>query len=195
MKNILCYKKDDLLALLPGFQLMKIKTIHESEDDCDVCQEYHITNRPEIKEIYQYHSLGTSTTVKYQYGAEEHLYSKNVNPKENWLRLEKNHFLSPQVSLNAEHIEAEKDLIAWLKFNGVSEEVLEQITFSFVLYEIIEYPGVSTPIKYKNNWGYSGKHLILDDQEIQTVLNSIEDELLRKKIECILYARIFKKHY
>lgn len=197
MKKALCYKKDDLLALLPGFLLMKIKTIHEDEDDYNERQEYHITNRPDIKEIYQYHSLFTSTTVKYQDGATERLYSNNINPKENWLRLNKNHFLSPRVSVSANHIAAENDLIVWLKFNGVTEEALEQITDSYTLYHMIEYPGVSTPVKstITHGWAYSSELLVLDEREIETVLNSIEDELLRKKIECILYADVFKRHY
>lgn len=198
MKKALCYKKDDLLALLPGFQLLKIKTIHEDEDDYNERQEYHISNRPDIKEIYHYHSLFTTTTVKYQDGTTKHLYGKNVYCEGNMLRsIDENHFLSPRVSVSAEHISAESDLIVWLKFNGVTEEALEQITDSYTLYHMIEYPGVSNPVKstISRGWGYSSELLVLDEREIETVLTSIEDELLRKKIECILHANVFKKHY
>ena len=44
-------------------------------------------------------------------------------------------------------------------------------------------------------WCYSGTDnpMKLTEEEINTVLNSINDELLKKKIEHLLYARIFKK--
>ena len=83
----------------------------------------------------------------------------------------------------------------WLNNLGISDNSLEEIIETYTVYSIIEYPGVSTPSKYRDSWGYSSETLKLDEREIQTVLESIEDELLREKIRCILYARIFKRSY
>jgi hypothetical protein len=62
------------------------------------------------------------------------------------------------------------------------------------LEEYIEYPGVATPIPTSTgNYAYSNTPLVLTEREIDSVLNGIEDELLRKKIDCILHARVFKR--
>ena len=182
--------------MVPNFKIELIQTLHESEDDAKKKGEYHLTNRQDIKNIRYYHSLWTSTTVYFNDGTNQSLYADNVNSKdESLLRVNRNDFLSPAIKISGDYVEFTNELADWLKYNGVKDSDFVEHLEQFTVYESMEYPGVSTPSKHGKYWGYSSETLVLKEEEIKTVLDSIEDELLRKKIECILYARIFKKKY
>ena len=197
MKKCICYNIEGLLKLLPGFELKQIRTTHESEDDeWGNKGEYYLTNKDNILRVQNYHSLFTSKTVVFNDGSKCSLYSNNVNfSDKDVLRVSKNDFISPILAIGSDYIESTSDLEEWLNFNNVTDEMLETISSTFDVYSVITYHGVSTPSKCGDFWGYSNEPLKLDDREIEYVLNSIEDELLRKKIECILYARVFQKGY
>ena len=126
-----------------------------------------------------------------------HAHSKNVtiNGNDDLVRIDCNKYISPSLYVNGNWVEATYELRNWLNayYPNIADDMLKNISQEFTVYDVIEYPGVSTPIKHDSYWGYSSQDLLLDEREIESVLNGIEDELLRKKIECILYARIFKK--
>lgn len=196
MKQCFCFQTDSLLKMVPNFKIELIQTLHESEDDAKKKGEYHLTNRQDIKTIRYYHSLWTSTTVYFNDGTNQSLYADNVNSKdESLLRVNRNDFLSPAIKISGDYVEFTNELADWLKYNGVKDSDFVEHLEQFTVYESMEYPGVSTPSKHGKYWGYSSETLVLKEEEIKTVLDSIDDELLRKKIECILYARIFKKKY
>ena len=48
------------------------------------------------------------------------------------------------------------------------------------------------PSKEHGYWSYSSATLVMDEREIEAALNDIDDELLRAKVKCVLYARVFK---
>ena len=196
MKECICYNIEKLLQLLPGFQLKAISVVHEDEDDSQYSTEHYLTSRDNIERIEYYHSLGTSISVKYSDNSAESLFGRNFSIAGQLTpQMGQNYFLSPRVNVNADYVEATSDLLAWLQYNGVEEEALSEISDTLAVYEIVDYPGVPTPFKRREHWVYSSEDLRLEEREIQTALASIEDELLRRKIECILYARVFKRHY
>lgn len=196
MKQCFCFKTDNLLKMVPNFRIVLIQTLHESEDETHKKGEYHLANRDDIKDIRYYHSLWTSTTVYFNDGTNQSLYANNVNTKdESLLRVNRNNFLSPAIKISGDYVEFTNELAEWLNHNGVQNSDFVEHLEQFTVYESMEYPGVSTPSKCGKYWGYSSETLVLKEEEIKTVLDSIEDELLRKKIECILYARVFKKKY
>ena len=196
MKQCFCFKTDNLLKMVPNFRIVLIQTLHESEDETHKKGEYHLANRDDIKDIRYYHSLWTSTTVYFNDGTNQSLYANNVNTKdESLLRVNRNNFLSPAIKISGDYVEFTNELAEWLNHNGVQNSDFVEHLEQFTVYESMEYPGVSTPSKCGKHWGYSSETLVLKEEEIKTVLDSIEDELLRKKIECILYARVFKKKY
>lgn len=196
MKQCFCFKTDNLLKMVPNFRIVLIQTLHESEDETHKKGEYHLANRDDIKDIRYYHSLWTSTTVYFNDGTNQSLYANNVNTKdESLLRVNRNNFLSPAIKISGDYVEFTNELAEWLNHNGVQNSDFVEHLEQFTVYESMEYPGVSTPSKCGKHWGYSSETLVLKEEEIKIVLDSIEDELLRKKIECILYARVFKKKY
>ena len=196
MKQCFCFKTDNLLKMVPNLKITLIPALHETEDDAHKKGEYHITNRDDITDIRYYHSLWTSTTVYFGNGTKQSLYANNVNVNDTSLvRVNQNDFLSPAIKISGDYVEFTNELAEWLNYNGVQNSDFVEHLEQFTVYEAMEYPGVSTPSKCGKYWGYSNETLVLKEEEIKTVLDSIEDELLRKKIECILYARIFKKKY
>lgn len=197
MKDLVVYRTAELLSMLSGFELQLICTIHEDEDDAVESYASYLVRRDiGVTAVRHYHSFGTSTTVHFKDSTSASLFADNVNPNEkSWLRINENGFLSPELRVTADHIEVTNPLKAWLKFNGISDDALEAIIERFPVYETIQYPGVPTPERHGKYWGYSSESLVLDEREIQTALDSIEDELLREKIKCVLYARVFKRRY
>lgn len=197
MVQKICYRIDALLKLLPGFNLEKIKLILSDEDFMDSKQAFFITNRSDISFVEKYYSLWTSQTVSFNDGTKLNFKSNNVNSHdESILRINKNHIISPVLIVSDNYVQATEELKEWLCYNNIFSEKLDEITDTFNVATEIEYLGVPTPTKTSyGSWAYSSETLKLNDMEIEEALNGIEDELLRKKIECILYARVFKRRY
>lgn len=196
MKKKVCYKLDSLLRLIPDFHLDKILTIEESEDWSKKNHYAYFVGEQPIKYVYIYYSLWTSMTVYTEDGEKIKILPNNVNSNDlEALRIVKNDIISPRLTINDNYIEVTEKLHEWLNNQGISDKVLETIIETFEVYSIIEFPGVCTPSKHGSSWGYSSENLKLDEREIKTVLDGIEDELLREKIKCIFYARVFKQRY
>ena len=126
-------------------------------------------------------------------------HSENLNSHDTTLiRVNNNTYISPKIiNCDGEYLESTEKLRNWLFQRGITEKQLDEISKVFNIYEDITYYGVSTPeysmYRDKISWAYSSEPLVLKEQEIESVLNSIDDILLREKIKCILYARVFKK--
>ena len=196
MNQKVCYKISGLLKLLPDFYIKKTRLILSDEDGAEGKFGYFMTNRVDVTSVEKYYSLWISQTVTFADGTSMNFKSNNVNSHDKTLlRINKNAVISPVLNISGNYVESTEDFREWLAFNNISQEDLDAITEYFDVSTVIEYPGVPTPYKGNSSWGYSSETLKLEEKEILTVLNGIEDELLRKKIEYILYARVFKKHY
>lgn len=192
MQECFGYNIEKLLQALPRFELREIPVVHKSEDDSRQVVEYYFTKKNDIKRIEYWYGFGKSMSV-YCNEIKHVLYESNVTINGTIpLRMNENNFISPKLKINSEFVESTPELVIWLKFNKVPETAMRNAMQSFKLYSTIEYPGVPTPQLSHGYWGYSSENLKLHEKEIETVLNGIDDELLRKKIECILYARVFK---
>lgn len=195
MKRKICYNLEKLLTLLPGYKLKVISTAKEDEDSAYRSSAKYFTNRDDIIDIIEFYSFWVTKVVKFADGSKISLKSSNVNVDDKTiLRINTNDIISPEVTVNENYVEATKELLEWLHSRGISDEQLSAVEETFTIYDVIEYPGVPTPIKDGKYWGYSSEHLKLDEREIESVLNLIEDIVLREKIKVILYARVFKKH-
>ena len=202
MKKNICFTKEKLLALLPDYHIVKVKTIDEDEDTYSERERNYIVKKDvEVTKICYYYSLWTSVGVYLENGDKLTLYGNNINgDDESLLRVRKNEYISPRLNISDDYIASTEEVREWILNLGVSEKELDAISESFNVYEIMEYPGVGTPHYYPPNkelglngsWGISNEDLKLDEREIEKVLGSIEDMVLRKKIELILYARVFK---
>lgn len=195
MKVKICYNADVLKELLAknGYTLTNLSVINEDEEWSSKTTCYYFA-KTEVESVKYFYSLVTSATVILEDGTQLHMLADNVNANDKEaLRIDHNDYISPKFAMDGVWIEARDVMTNWLLDHGISMETLKSNSKEFQIYDVIEYPGVSTPSQSFGSWVYSSKHLVLDEREIETVLNSIEDELLRKKIECILYARIFKR--
>ena len=72
---------------------------------------------------------------------------------------------------------------------------LNKIGEEFEFYHTIEYVGVPNVYVKNGHTVSSSEYLVLNEKDIKTVLDGIEDENLRIKIKEILYARVFKQRY
>lgn len=198
MKTKICYNLDELQKLITGHTLRRIDFKEESEDWGKDGSRYHFA-LPEIERIKVYDSVfSTHMHIILKNGDDVSAYSENlgsINGNTDLVRINKNKYISPALIVNGEWIEATDELREWLNvfYPAITDDILKNLSNEFIIYDTVEYPGVPTPIRHSSYWGYSSRDLVLDEREIESVLNSIEDELLRKKIECILYARVFKK--
>lgn len=123
-------------------------------------------------------------------------YAGNMHPK-----LSNNDYISPRLSRSDDYIGNNEKVQNWLLSHGCTPEDLNLATYEQTIYESVTYPGVPTP--YLSNAGinncevssyflYDTEDLVLDEREIEVVLNSIQDKVLKEKIKLILYARVFK---
>lgn len=201
MKVKICYNASKLEEILHGYELRRLPCSECSEDWDDKTSKYYFC-LPKVVSIHISMGFWDTMYISMSDGSEIKAMSENVNTDDKTLlRINSNTFVSPELKINGEWVEATNELTAWIKKyatgaeNAVSLDVfLNDISKQFEIYDVIEYPGVPTPSKHNDRcWGYSDTPLKLDERDIQVVLNGIEDELLRKKIECILYARVFKK--
>lgn len=196
MKIKICYNADVLKELLAkqGYNLVNLDIVNEDEEWGSSNATSFYFAKPEVKSVNYFYSFITSATLILNSGTKLHMLADNVNVNDKEaLRIDHNDYISPKFSMNGVWIEARDVITNWLLDHSVDMEILKANSKEFQIYDIIEYPGVSTPSNEFGSWSYSSEHLVLDEREIEVVLNNIEDELLRKKIECILYARVFKR--
>lgn len=193
MKTKICYDIEKIAEVLKvnGYDFVKLPIIDESEDWKQKTYGYYFA-KPEVKSIEYYYSLWTSATVIFEDGTRKRALGKNVTTNGEVIYLHKNDYVSPKITVNDIWAEASEDITNWLIDHGATMDRLESCKQHFDVYETIEYIGVPTPSKSHGYWGYSSENLVLNEKEIKTALDSIEDELLREKIKCILYARVFE---
>ena len=195
MRTCLCYNLAELEKLLQGYKLERIKAIIEDDDDSRTSFEYHFV-LSDVDHVHYYTSLFTSMIINMADGTNYRALSDNVNTSDvNVLRINNNDIISPKLEVSGNYVEATEILRNWLLERGVTDNMLNPISKSFTLYRTVTYEGIPAVSKGKRGWVYSSTDLVLDEREIEKVLNSIEDELLREKIKTILYARVFKKRY
>ena len=194
MKVKILYDVMGLLELLAdhGFDFTKLPTKDEWEDDEKHAHKYYFA-KPEVTAVDYWHSLGTTAIIHFENGHSVQALGSYVTSNCDHVELNKNEFISPALRYNGKYIEATEVLNKWLAYQGVSQEQLANCSHEEAFYETITYTGVPTPSLHFGNWGYSSEDLVLHESEIQEALQSIDDVILRKKIECILYARVFKR--
>lgn len=200
MKICYLYKKEDLVNSLPDFHFVNLEHKHYSEDENWVTNELRMTNQDTIVSISTSYGIGSWTRVNFvdKQGKERLAESvKYTDDDTNPDRIKTRDVISPKLYVyNDNYIERTEGLEDWLMYHGVDVAELDKNAKEIKVYHRVEYPGVPTASLTKHgNWCHSSEDLVLDEREINTVLNSIEDIVLRQKIKDILYARVFKKRY
>lgn len=200
MNTICCYDINRLMKLFPNYEFRRIETTEETEEDSRTSSSYYIV-KPEVKSVTKWFGcLWDSMTLLLQEGTKIDLKSDNVNSKDTTiLRIDHNPYISPELTLHdGNHVEVTDKLIRWIYDNATTLDTLttylKNITTEHTMYDVITYDGVPNPVRYGDTWAACSTPLKLDERDIETVLNGIADELLRKKIECILYARVFTRN-
>ncbi len=197
MKTSIMYNTVALLEELAqeGYDFIKLPIKKESEDDCKESFGYYFA-KPEVDRISYWYSMGETAVIYMKDGRGIQGLGKYViSDRKDWVELYNNDYVSPPLKYNGKYIESTEQLDVWLLSHGVSQETLEDCSHQETIYETIKYEGVPTPRRSYGNWAYSSETLVLDEREIEEALHDIQDDLLRKKIECVLYARVFKRTY
>ena len=195
MRTCLCYNVTELEKLLQGYKLERIKAIIEDDDGIETSSEYHFV-LSHVDHVHYYTSFFTTMIINMADGTNYEALSDNVNTSDaNILRINNNDIISPKLAISNNYVESTELLKNWLLKRGITDNMLNAISKSFTLYRTITYEGIPSISKGNHGWVYSSIDLVLDEREIEKVLNSVEDELLREKIKSILYARVFKKGY
>lgn len=196
MLKKICFNIDKLMEKLPNFEILRIKSIDEDEDGIETKDKYYISSRNDINRIVSSYGFWVSREVYFSDGTSISMYGSNVNSEDKSLiRVEGNNIISRSLRIEGTYVEYDEALKKWLDYNGLTEDKLEDLKEEFDIYNVIEYPGVNNPVSYGDHFAYSNEYIKLDERDIKTVLDSIDDPLLREKIRCILYARIFKRLY
>ena len=203
MKTKIYYKKQELEKLLVGYKIVHIPINNSSEDYDKSRAGYYISNRDDIIKINLNHSLWTEMILIFKNGKRECLYGDNVNTSDvSIMRINYNNIISPEIQMNECFIKKTEELRNWLvDIAKVDINKLCNIEVKFDIYDIIQYPGVGTPVfvggSLGNNKviGISSETLKLSEFEIKEVLESIQDKLLREKINQILHANVFRSKH
>lgn len=195
MKVKICYNVEKIKKVLEenGYYFVKLHIKEEDEDWPTKTGEAYYFAKPEVISVEYWYGFGTSATINLQDGKRVRAYGSNIKTNdESVVSINHNDWISPKLTFNGEYIESTEVVTNWLLEHGVDKKDLEDSIEEFKIYETILYEGVPTPSKSHGYWGYNSESLVLDEREIEEALNNIEDDLLRKKIECVLYARVFK---
>ena len=195
MKTKIMYDTVALLEILADqeYDFIKLPIKKESEDDCKESYAYYFA-KPEVDRVDYWFCMGETAIIYLNDGrAIQGLGRYVTSNKKDWVELYNNDYISPPVKYNGRYIESTEQLNVWLLKHGVSQEKLEDCSHEETLYESIKYEGIPTPRRSFGNWAYSSEDLVLDEREIEEALHDIKDDLIRKKIECVLYARVFKR--
>ena len=195
MKTKRCINVNKILPLMNGYSLRRIPTVWDDEDYCKEYSQYYIAQDNVIKVMIAASTFSKMMYVSFDDNTTATLWGTNINTHDTTLlRINNTEYLSPELLANGDLVELTPDLIRWLeKIFNIDCEWLDKNSETFIIDEEIEYPGVCTPVKCGSGWGYSSAPLVLKTSEIEHVLNSIDDEELKRKIECVLTARVFKK--
>ena len=205
MKTCILYPIDKILNALPSWRIVEVNVKYYDEDSGDYTKrETRITNQPEIIGISSSWCFGRADRVYFKDAegneklAESMKYSDDdTNPN----RIKARDVISPKVKVVDEtFIEMNNEIKAWLEYQKVNLSEISKYAKEITLYYDITYTGVPDVSIYQHEgckpyFGYSSNDLVLNEKEIETALNSIDDILLREKIKCILEARVFKKRY
>ena len=196
MKTKRCININKILPLMNGYSIRRIPTVWDDEDYCKEYSQYYIAQNNVVKVMIAASTFSKMMYVSFDDNTTATLWGTNINTHDTTLlRINNTKYLSPELLANGDLVELTPDLIRWLeKIFKIDGEWLDKNSETFIIDEEIEYPGVCTPLKSGSGWAYSSTPLVLRTSEMEIVLNSIENEELRKKIECILTARVFKKH-
>lgn len=189
--------KDKLIELLPpGYMFRTINTVEEDEDGSENSKCTYITNSNDIVLVHKYFCFGCSILVVLNDGTKISIYEATDGHKASGKNsVEENVWISPRLTVSADDVEITQDFESWLIHRGVDSKELEKIVEKERLYRTIEYAGIPNVVKKGKDYWYSSDNLVLYENEIESVLNGIKDELLSKKIEEILTARIYKQRY
>lgn len=196
MKTKRCININKILPNMEGYALRRIDTTWDDEDYCQSYSKYYIAKDDVVNNVFICAGTFSRTMIlSLSNGKKVELWGSNINTHDKTLlRIDETEYLSPELLVNGDLVELTPDFIKWLnKIFKFTEYQLEEMSEEFVIDEEIEYPGVCTPVKCGSGWGYSSTPLVLKTSEIEHVLNSIDDEELKRKIECVLTARVFKK--
>ena len=196
MKTKLCININKLMPYMKDYALRRIDTTWDDEDYCRKYSNYYIAKN-NVESVFICAGTFSKTMIlSLSDNKKVELWGSNINTHDKTLlRIDETEYLSPELLVNGDLVELTPALIKWLnKIFKFTEYQLEAMSEKFVIDEEIEYPGVCTPVKCGSGWGYSSTPLVLKTSEIENVLNSIDDEELKRKIECVLTARVFKKH-
>lgn len=197
-----CYKADELLTLLGNeFHIIdeNVQDIFSDwgtgDVDTESSNKFYITNRNDIKQIDEWHSLWEEILVKLIDGTTLKLHSSNINAKdESLLRIVENNFMSPSFERQENYILANKDFDKWLVFNGVSQDLLDNITIVFELYPTYIYKDIYEPIIRNDTiCGHYGHCMELSEDRIDKAIMDIKDVEMRLKIESVMKS--FTKTY
>lgn len=193
MRTKICY---DVNALIPklavqGYNFVNLD-VYEYAEDWERNKKSYYFAKSEVKKISYFYGFGTTASIELKDGRKIKGLGDNISSNVEHVRLSDNDYISPILLVTDNWVESTDKLVNWLLKRGVTMEDLESCKQEFTIYEVVEFVGVPTPMKEHGYWAYSSNTLVMDEKEIDTILNDIEDELLRKKVECILYARVFK---
>lgn len=195
MRTKICY---DLREITPklvsnGYVYGPIIISEEDEEWPAHEKQAYYFRKPNVKTVSYYYGFGTSASIELDDGRRIKGLGKNISANTEYVKLSDNDYISPKLRVSDYWVESTEDLFNWLIKHGVTVEDLESCKHEFTIYETVEYCGVPTPSKQHGYWAYSSETLVMDEREIEAALNDIEDELLREKIKCILYARVFNR--
>lgn len=194
--------------LFPCHVFKTIVTEHEGEEFYKEERSSYIAY-PELIRVKFWHScFSTSQTLYSEEGEEAHAISKNVNPDDKFVhRINQMSHISPVLKMiDDTYCEVSDELNDWiyrcavvdnLTSGETLQDVLSAISRVFNIDYEAEFEGCPSPVhsQFSDSWAAcTTTNLTMLGNEIDTVLQSIKEAGLRKKVEFI-FKHYGKKRY
>lgn len=194
--------------LFPCHVFKTIVTEHEGEEFYREKRSSYISY-PELTRVqFWYGCFSTSQTLYSEEGKEAHAISKNVNPDDKFVhRINQMSHISPVLKMiDDTYCEVSDELNEWINRFAVVDNLTSGETLQDVLSAIsrvfnvdyeAEFEGCPSPVysQFSDTWAAcTTTNLTMLGTEMETVLQSIEEASLRKKVEFI-FNHYGKKRY
>ena len=189
MKKLNYLSIEKLLSMLPGYECKQIIHIFEGDTMGNSTNKYYFV-KPDVNKLFTDMDM-TSDKVILIMNDNTHMDISFIGHRHSMGEFKLNEWISPALNVINGYVQETNLLYAWLTLIcGISDEKLNSLVVQMVVHEDIQYDRcLEQPV----NEATICKTLVLSDIEVQKIIDYVDDDDLKKKIEHILLAKRWRR--
>ena len=189
MRKFTCLPIDKLLKMLPGYECKQIIHIFEGDTMGTSTNEYYFV-KPEVNKLFTDMDFNSDKVILIL-NDDTRMDISFISHRHTMGEFKLNEWISPALNVINGYVEETNMLYAWLVATcEITDELLNNLVVQMVVHEDIQYDRcLEQPV----NEVTLCKTLVLSDVEVQKIIDCINDDDLKKKVEHILLAKRWKR--